>query len=126
MKPINGRFAETRLETLDPEGPEIQYLDHVRAGLTNDLGGELSFMQQMMVEHAAIIQLRLWLYATRIVGIEKITSTDQGYIVAWINAHGRILKALGLRPNSSAVRPKPDHTLQGIMQEMGINAAPLP
>jgi hypothetical protein len=103
------------LATVDENSPEGQMLRRVRDALTEHVGGRPNLVQQMLIDRAAMLMLRLALFDQKIVDNVPLAHTSDQYLMSWQNALTRTLIALGV--NREAARHGP-LTLDEVMREV--------
>ena len=100
----NGPYAlRNRLISLahiDGRTKSAFHLKQVRQMLTDDIGGNPTFIQRLLIDRAAVLSLRLALADERIVE-DRLVEYDHKALVAWQNALTRTLVALGVQADAA-------------------------
>ncbi len=104
MPKLGAYSNEIRLANPDRRTKEARLLKQMRVELAKHLGGEdkLSATQRILVERAAMLQLRCALLDRKIVEGGKFTHVDNRTYLAWTNSLTRTITALGLQPAPKA------------------------
>lgn len=93
--PFSRRLSFGQLDLRTAEG---QFADDVRVALSEQLGGNPTPAQQLLIQSAALKALRCELLIRRVLTEESIKSNADNHCLAWLNALRRDLEALGLQP----------------------------
>jgi hypothetical protein len=121
MSKIGPYSWEFVLMNADPSTKEGQLVITIRNQLTRELGGNLTPTQALLVERAAMMQLRLALLDVRMYE-GRLTGYDNASYVAFSNGLRRVLIALGLETLDA-----PHTTLDDVVTEIAHarNEAPI-
>jgi hypothetical protein len=122
MKP--GPYSsEFHLLRADERTPQARLLKRVREELSAYLGGNLTVPQRVLVERAAMLQLRCAMLDDRILD-GTFTEYDAKTFLAWNNSLTRTLRALGLtkdnprRDRETKIMRHHHQSLDDILAEM--------
>jgi hypothetical protein len=100
---------------VDENSPEGQMLRRVREALFEHVGGRPNLVQQMLIDRAAMLMLRLALFDQKIVDNQPLAHTSDQYLMSWQNALTRTLIALGVNREAADHGPL---TLDEVMREV--------
>ena len=103
------------LATVDERSREGMMLRCVRDALTEHVGGRPNLVQQMLIDRAAMLMLRLALCDQKIVNNEPFAHTSDQYLMSWQNALTRTLITLGVHSDAACHGPL---TLDEVMREV--------
>jgi hypothetical protein len=81
---------------LDLRTAEGQFANDVRLALTEQLGGNPTPAQQLLIQSVSLKALRCELLTRRVLCEQNIKSNNDNHLLAWMNAMRRDLQALGL------------------------------
>jgi len=95
------------LAKLDGRSREANLLRQIRTDLLRHVGGKPSAVQEMLIQRACVLSLRLAQIDRRIFADTELTLHDNQWAVAWQNALTRTLVALGVHPEAAAAQPSP-------------------
>jgi hypothetical protein len=88
---MGAHFRHDALIHLDKRRKEAWFLERVRESLTEQVGGDPTFSQQLLIQRASILMLRLSMIDQKIIDDDPFTTADNNYTIAWTNALRRIL-----------------------------------
>ena len=103
------------LATVDERSREGMMLRRVRDALIEHVGGRPNLVQQMLIDRAAMLMLRLALCDQKIVNNEPFAHTSDQYLMSWQNALTRTLITLGVHSDAACHGPL---TLDEVMREV--------
>lgn len=90
----------TGLAKVNRSTREGQALEHFMAELSEHVGGKPTVAEQMLIEEAAMIKLRLALMAPQMITAKSMSTARHNEYLAWQNTLRRHLSALGLKASS--------------------------
>ena len=111
MPKLGAYSKEIVLARPDKRTREARLLKQMRTELTRHLGGQLSPPQRVLVERAAILQLRCAKFDQKILD-GTFSEYDSKVFLAFSNSLTRTLKALGLEPATAEKSLSPMEALQ--------------
>jgi hypothetical protein len=93
LGPFSKRLSFAQLDLRTAQG---KFADEIRLALSDQLGGNPSPAQQLMIQAAALKALRVELLIRRVLSEDSIKSNNDNHCLAWLNGLRRDLEALGL------------------------------
>jgi hypothetical protein len=96
------------LAGLDGRTWEYLYVKKYQAELTAHLGGNLTYIQQQLVERCAWLQLKLTMLDLRLAKDDgrRFTQQDNNVYLAWTNSLARTLLLLGVTVGKGIKKPR--------------------
>ena len=97
--------AAHMLAKLDGRSREANLLRRIRADLLKHIGGNPTVVQEMLIQRACVLSLRLAQIDRKIFADTELTLHDNQWTVAWQNALTRTLLALGVHQEAARQPP---------------------
>jgi hypothetical protein len=96
------------LSTLDGRSWQWRFFKAKRKELTTALGGNLTYIQEQLVERAVWLQLKLTMLDHRLATNDgrRFTKQDNNVYLAWHNSLARTLSLLGLTVGKGIKKPR--------------------
>jgi hypothetical protein len=95
-KPVGPFSKDRRLTTLDARGKVGRLLRQTRLDLTEQVGGDPSPAEALIIQSAALKAARLFLLSEKLIGGDDLAEGSDHHALAWLNSMRLDLMALGL------------------------------